>query len=114
MVSRQSERCLHNAVPRLFRVQPQKPGHPRNIFQIDVNPFTENCFQKYFGRVITNASALSPAFFVASTLMELWWNFVELFFLQYVIISRRHSDLSPCVALNKPVPMGHVQLCYPL
>ena len=56
-----------------------------------------NCFQKYFGRVITNASALSPAFFVASTLMESQWNFVELFFLQYVIISRRHSDLSPCV-----------------
>jgi len=36
----------------------------------DVAPLLENCFQKYFGRVITNASTLDPVLFVVPKLMS--------------------------------------------
>ena len=44
--------------------------HPRNNFLFSVNSFLEICFQKYFGRVITNAATLDPVIFVVPKLMS--------------------------------------------
>ena len=59
---------------QLLCIQYMKVGLTRNIliniFYVDVNPFLEICFQKYFGRVITNAAILDPVIFVVPKLMS--------------------------------------------
>ena len=44
--------------------------NPINDFLCNVNPFLEICSQKYFGRVLTNATTLDPVIYVAPKLMS--------------------------------------------
>ena len=55
---------------------------------MDVSSLLQICFRRNFVWALSNALILIPAIFIVTTLMELWWNFVELFFLQYVTIIR--------------------------
>ena len=57
--------------PFMYHQHPRKLSErPENNFLFNVNPFLEICFQKSFGRVMTNAAALDPAIFVVPKLMS--------------------------------------------